>query len=91
MDYRFCVSYYRGKDKKADGENEIDLIIEENGVLYPVEIKMSGNPKASMASANTVLDKVIEKKQVIKEGSEELWKFAKNLIDESVANGILKK
>ena len=36
-------------------------------------------------------DKVIEKKQVIKEGSEELWKFAKNLIDESVANGILKK
>ena len=36
-------------------------------------------------------DKVIEKMQVIKEGSEELWKFAKNLIDESVANGILKK
>ena len=63
IDYRFCVSYYRGKDKKADGENEIDLIIEENGVLYPVEIKMSGNPKASMASANTVLDKVIEKKR----------------------------
>ncbi|NLO69472.1 MAG: HD domain-containing protein [Porphyromonadaceae bacterium] len=34
-------------------------------------------------------DKVIEKKQVIKEGSEKLWDFAKNLIDESVEKGIL--
>ena len=32
---------------------------------------------------------VIEKKQVIKEGSEELWKFAKQLIDASVEKGIL--
>ncbi|MDD3417043.1 MAG: ATP-binding protein [Lachnospiraceae bacterium] len=63
MDYRFSISFYRGKDKKADGENEIDLVIEENGMLYPVEIKMSGNPKASMASANTILDKVDEKKR----------------------------
>ncbi|MBR1669475.1 MAG: hypothetical protein IJ695_02145 [Butyrivibrio sp.] len=31
-------TYYRGKDKSASGENEIDLIIEENGILYPVEI-----------------------------------------------------
>ena len=44
-DYRFNIYYYRGKDKRKTGENEIDLIIEENGVLYPVEIKMSGNPK----------------------------------------------
>ena len=36
-------------------------------------------------------DKVIEKKKAIKDGSEELWKFAKNLIDESVEKGILKK
>ena len=63
MDYKFSVYFYRGKDKKKNGENEIDLIIEENGVLYPIEIKMSGNPKASMSSANTVLDKVIEKKR----------------------------
>ena len=47
-DYRFNIYYYRGKDKRKTGENEIDLIIEENGVLYPVEIKMSGNPKAFM-------------------------------------------
>ena len=34
-------------------------------------------------------DQVMEKKQVIKDGSEELWKFAKQLIDESVEKGIL--
>ncbi|MCR4615477.1 MAG: ATP-binding protein [Clostridiales bacterium] len=62
-DYRFNVFYYRGKDKKVSAENEIDLIIEENGVLYPVEIKMSGNPKASMGAANPVLDKIPDKKR----------------------------
>lgn len=36
-------------------------------------------------------DKIVEKKQVIKEGSAELWKYAKQLIDESVEKGILKK
>lgn len=60
-DYKFNIFYYRGKDKNAAGENEIDLIIEEDGVLYPVEIKMSGNPKASMGATNPVLDKVKEK------------------------------
>lgn len=60
-DYRFNIFYYRGKDKSASSENEIDLIIEENGVLYPIEIKMSGNPKASMGAANPVLDKIKEK------------------------------
>lgn len=60
-DYRFNIFYYRGKDKVASGENEIDLIIEENGVLYPIEIKMSGNPKASMGATNPVLDKIKEK------------------------------
>ena len=62
-DYRFSIFYYRGKDKKASGENEIDLIIQENGVLYPVEIKMTGNPKANMASTNEVLDKIPDKKR----------------------------
>lgn len=60
-DYRFNIFYYRGKDKSSAGENEIDLIIEEDGILYPIEIKMSGNPKASMAGTNVVLDKVVEK------------------------------
>ena len=62
-DYRFSIFYYRGKDKRASGENEIDLIIHENGILYPVEIKMTGNPKASMAGANEVLDKLPDKKR----------------------------
>lgn len=60
-DYKFNIFYYRGKDKTASGENEIDLIIEEDGVLYPVEIKMSGNPKASMGATNPVLDKIKDK------------------------------
>ena len=34
-------------------------------------------------------DKVIEKKKVIKNGSEKIWEFAKQLIDESVEKGIL--
>lgn len=63
LDYRFSIFYYRGKDKNVHGENEIDLVIEENGILYPVEIKMSGNPKASMGAANVVLDKVADKKR----------------------------
>jgi len=62
-DYRFNVFYYRGKDRSLSNENEIDLIVEENGILYPVEIKMSGNPKASMGATNQVLDKIPEKKR----------------------------
>lgn len=60
-DYKFSIFYYRGRDKNPAGENEIDLVIEENGILYPVEIKMSGNPKSNMGAANPVLDKVKEK------------------------------
>ena len=62
-DCRFNVFYYRGKDKNRTFENEIDLIIEENGALYPIEIKLTSNPKASMSSANMVLDKIIDKKR----------------------------
>lgn len=62
-DYRFSIYFYRGKDKNSKGENEIDLVIEENGILYPVEIKMSADPKASMGAANPILDKLPEKKR----------------------------
>ncbi len=62
-DYKFSIFYYRGRDKRLTSENEIDLIIEEDGVLYPIEIKMSGNPRADMASANPVLDKIPGKKR----------------------------
>ncbi len=60
-DYKFNIFYYRGKDKNKTTENEIDLIIDEDGVLYPVEIKMTGNPKSSMAATNTILDKIPNK------------------------------
>ena len=64
-DYKFNIFYYRGKDKNSSSENEIDLILEENGVLYPIEIKMSGNPKASMGATNPVLDKITDKSRGI--------------------------
>ena len=35
--------------------------------------------------------KVVEKKKVIKKGSNTLWKYAENLLNESVDKGILKK
>lgn len=60
-DYKFNIFYYRGKDKNSSSENEIDLILEENGVLYPIEIKMSGNPKACMGATHPVLDKITDK------------------------------
>lgn len=62
-DYRFYIFYYRGKDKSASNENEIDLIIEENGVLYPVEIKLTASPRANMSSANHILDKIPDRKR----------------------------
>ncbi len=71
LDYRYFVSYYRGKDKKKikkngeefSVESEIDFIIEENGTLYPIEIKQASNVSADMAGAFTVLDKIPDKKR----------------------------
>ena len=74
-DYSRYIYYYHGKDKtkkKKVGsassseeyeESEIDLIIEEDGVLYPIEIKKGSNPDASDADAFTLLDKDIDKKR----------------------------
>ena len=45
--------YYRDKDKK-----EIDLLIMENGTLYPLEIKMTSTPKAADAASFRVLSAV---------------------------------
>lgn len=70
-DYRMYVSYYRGKDKLRKQNNkectkqeaEIDLLIEDGDTVYPVEIKMSANPKLSMTNAFDVLDKMAGKKR----------------------------
>ena len=71
LDYDFDVFFYNGKDKKKRKENgeevevdgEIDLIIHENGILYPIEIKMATKPQAIMASEFEVLDDVPDKKR----------------------------
>ena len=71
IDYRYCVSYYRGRDKKKVRKNgettfvesEINLIIEENGTLYPIEIKKNTSVTADETSAFLILDKVEEKKR----------------------------
>lgn len=46
------LHYYRDKDT-----NEIDLVIESDGELHPLEIKKSTNPGSELASAFRVLDK----------------------------------
>ena len=71
LDYDFNVFYYKSKDKikkNVDGkevaiDGEIDLIISENGILYPIEIKMTANPKEEITSPFNVLDKVKESKR----------------------------
>ncbi|MBD5402346.1 ATP-binding protein [bacterium] len=71
QDYRMFVSYYRGKDKirrqkdgtKTEREAEIDLLIEQGDTIYPVEIKMSANPKLSMTDAFDVLERIKGKKR----------------------------
>ena len=73
LKYDLSVFYYRGKDRKKTRvetengvieesvEGEIDLIIQEGDDLYPIEIKETASPKASMASYFDVLDKEIGK------------------------------
>ena len=46
------LHYYRDKDT-----NEIDMVIETDGELHPLEIKKSSNPGTELASAFKVLDK----------------------------------
>ncbi len=46
------LHYYRDKET-----NEIDLVIESDGELHPLEIKKSTNPGTELASAFKVLDK----------------------------------
>ena len=48
--------YYRDKEK-----NEIDLLIEDGGVLYPVEIKTASEPGKSAAAAFRVLKNIYGK------------------------------
>jgi hypothetical protein len=44
--------YYRDKDS-----NEIDMVLESDGMVFPMEIKRSVNPGSELASAFKILDK----------------------------------
>ena len=46
------IFYYRDTDNK-----EIDLILEQDNILYPIEIKKSGNPKKDAIKHFDVLEK----------------------------------
>lgn len=46
------IYYYRDKDAK-----EIDLVLEQDGELHPIEIKKSANPAAEILRVFSVLDK----------------------------------
>jgi len=47
-----CVFFYRDKEKR-----EIDLILEADGKVYPVEIKTTANPTPAMVKNFSVLQK----------------------------------
>ena len=53
-----AIYYYRDKDKR-----EIDIIIEENLLLYPIEIKKKSNPGARDIKNFNVIEKVLGKKR----------------------------
>ena len=44
-------------------ESEIELIIEQYGIVSPIEIKKGVNTSADQTAAFTVLDKIPEKKR----------------------------
>lgn len=46
------LHYYRDKES-----NEIDLVMESDGELHPMEIKKSTSPASELASAFKILDK----------------------------------
>lgn len=52
------IYYYRDKDKR-----EIDLILEENGLLHPIEIKKKSNPNAGDIKAFDAVETVLKQKR----------------------------
>ncbi|MCQ1531587.1 ATP-binding protein [Lutispora saccharofermentans] len=48
-----ALYYYRNKDRR-----EIDIIIEQNGMLYPVEIKKTANPSKEHITSFSALNRI---------------------------------
>lgn len=47
------IYFYRDKEK-----NEVDLLIEENGMLYPIEVKKTASPSRGDCKAFSILSKL---------------------------------
>ena len=47
------IYYYRDRDQR-----EIDVVIEEDGKLYPIEVKMTANPTKAMGKHFSALDNI---------------------------------
>ncbi len=62
LDYKKYMSFYNGRDNKQETQAEIDLLIEENNVIYPIEIKMTMTPSANDIKNFSILDKIKSKK-----------------------------
>lgn len=54
-------------------------------------LQNTSNNGGTWAEYDVKYQSVYEKKKIIKEGSEAVWKYAEELIDQSVKTGILKK
>lgn len=54
-------------------------------------LQNTSNNGGTWAEFNVPYEKVYEKKKVIRQGSASLWNYAENLLNESVAKGVLKK
>ena len=51
--------FYRDRDQR-----EIDVVIDEDGKLYPIEIKMTGNPTKEMGKHFSALDNIPNKERM---------------------------
>ena len=61
--YNFLRKHFPEKELTIIDQKEIDIVIEEDGNLYPIEIKMSANPTKTMGKHFTVLDNIPGKKR----------------------------
>lgn len=61
-DYNKFISFYNGYDNTKGTQSEIDLILEMDGTIYPVEIKMNTNPGLDSIENFNLLKKIKDRK-----------------------------
>lgn len=61
LDYKRYISFYNGRDNRKGTQGEIDLLIENDNVLYPIEIKLKSNPDIHDIENFALLDKIKDK------------------------------